>query len=312
VELNSTFEQYLNSFLNYLALERGLSSNTSEAYRHDLTRYLLFLQSRGVTGIDGMTARHIRELLAELVDLSLNETSLSRNISSIRSFHKYLLVEKIIEKDPSAEIELPRRKKKLPVVLEIHEVKGLLDQPDLSLAQGLRDRALLELMYATGLRVSEAVLLKRSDIWWDEKLVRVFGKGSKERIVPVGDTALYYLDRYLRDARPLFAKRGKSEDVIILGRTGKPLTRVAVWKIIKKYAAECGIDKNISPHTMRHSFATHLLEGGASLRAVQEMLGHSDISTTQIYTHLDRTYLSEVIRTFHPREQKGFLPEEEH
>ena len=233
-------------------------------------------------------------------------SSLARNITSIRMFHRFLMREEITDNDPTVHVEIPKTGRKLPVVLDIPEVERLLAQPDESERRGMRDKAFLEFMYASGVRVSELVELNQSDLFEDDGVARILGKGSKERLVPVGDVAITAVRRYRRDVRPMLAEKGggAAGDLIFLSMWGKPLTRVAVWKILKTYASEAEIKKDVSPHTLRHSFATHLLEGGADLRAVQEMLGHADISTTQIYTHLDREYLKEVIRTFHPREQK--------
>ena len=305
-EINPTFKSLLDRFLDYLVLDRGLSPNTQEAYRNDLQRYLLFVQEQGIADVAGIKIQDVRELILSMSRLGMAGTSLARNISSIRMFHRYLIGEDISENDPTVHVELPKRERKLPTVLDIPEVERLLSQPDESEPRGMRDKALLEFMYASGVRVSEAIQLAQSDFFEKEGLARVFGKGSKERVVPVGRIAVEAVNRYRGKVRPSLSKKtgGKAGDILFLSMWGKPLTRVAVWKILKAYVIKAGIKKNVSPHTLRHSFATHLLEGGADLRAVQEMLGHTDISTTQIYTHLDREYLKEVIQTFHPREQK--------
>ncbi|MBN2417442.1 site-specific tyrosine recombinase XerD [bacterium] len=311
MDLTPEYTVLLDRFIQHLALERGLSGHTQEAYEHDCTRYLLFLQDRGIGRITDCGEADIRGLLVDMAGLGLSEATLARTISSIRTFHTFLMTERYSDTDPSSRIDLPKSRRRLPACLTVAEIESLLEQPDLGQPRGIRDRALLELLYASGLRVSEAVTLDRSSLLVEEQLIRVFGKGMKERIVPVGETALYYLRRYFEETRPLLAAGRRGGDVVFLNMRGRPLSRVAVWKIIKTYAAQAGIDKNISPHTLRHTFATHLLEGGASLRAVQEMLGHADISTTQIYTHLDRAYLQEVIQSCHPREtQAGFSREE--
>lgn len=302
--MHPLFESLLGRFLNHLVLDKGLSPNTQAAYENDIRRYLVFLQERGIEDIPMVCAQDVRDLVVLLSEMGMEKSSLARNITSIRMFHRYLVGENVMETDPSEHIEIPKKDHKLPIVLEIPEVERLLEQPDLSLPRGIRDRAMLEFMYAAGVRVSELVGLAQSDVMEEEGFARVFGKGSKERIVPVGDVAIQYILRYRRDVRPDFCRKDKAGDTLFLSMRGRQLTRVAVWKILKAYALEAGILKNISPHTLRHSFATHLLEGGADLRSVQEMLGHADISTTQIYTHLDREYLKEVIQTFHPREQK--------
>lgn len=300
--LNSHFEEKLEKFLEHVLLDKGLSQNTYVSYRHDIYRYLMTLQLEGIEQISSIEGAHVRDYIHQLYLLGMATTSLSRNISSIRMFHRFLIRNHWVSKDATSHIELPKKKQKLPVFLEIHEMENLLNQPDIQSQLGLRDRAMLEFLYATGVRVSELINVRLHDLYEGEGFARVIGKGDKERFVPLGDVAMKYVHLYLDKVRPIFAKRGKHHDVLFLGLRGKPLTRVAVWKILKYYVEQAGITKVISPHTLRHSFATHLLEGGADLRSVQEMLGHSDISTTQIYTHLDREYLRDVIQTFHPRE----------
>lgn len=303
-EINPTFEALLSRFLDFILLDKGLSLNTQAAYRNDLRRYLLFVQERGIEDIARIQFQDVRELIFSMSHFGMANSSLARNITSIRMFHRYLIGEDILNNDPTANVDVPKGRRKLPTVLEIHEVERLLVQPDETTNRGIRDKALLEFMYASGVRVSELVNMTQSDFFEEEGLARVLGKGSKERLVPVGGIAVASVQRYRERVRPVLAKKGAGGDVLFLSMWGKPLTRVAVWKLLKSYVLEAGISKNVSPHTLRHSFATHLLEGGADLRAVQEMLGHTDISTTQIYTHLDREYLKEVIQTFHPREQR--------
>jgi len=310
-EINPTFESLLARFLNYVLLDKGLSNNTYLAYRNDLRHYLSFLHDQGLKDISQSETKDVRNFIVLMSELGVAGSTIVRNITSIRMFYRYLLIEDILEKDPTENVEVPKKERKLPVVLEIHEVETLLDQIDLSEPRGIRDRAMLEFLYATGVRVSELIGLSQSDFMEEEGFVRVLGKGSKERIVPVGDVAVNFVKRYRREVRSFLARKKVGGDVLFLSMRGRPLTRVAVWKILKEYVRKVGISKNVSPHTLRHSFATHLLEGGADLRSVQEMLGHVDISTTQIYTHLDREYLREVIQTFHPREQKGFLKNSE-
>jgi integrase/recombinase XerD len=248
----------------------------------------------------------VRELIAALSEMGLERSSLARNLSSIRMFYRYLLAEDILDRDPTENIEVPKQKQKLPTVLEIHEVESLLEQPDLMQSRGIRDKAILEVMYATGVRVSELTDLKQSNVMEEEGVIRVLGKGSKERLIPIGKIAINSVNGYIRTVRLNLARRRLCGDILFLSMNGRPLTRIAIWKMVKDYVKEAKISKNVSPHTLRHSFATHLLEGGADLRAVQEMLGHADITTTQIYTHLDREFLKEVIQTFHPREQAHF------
>jgi len=292
----------LSNFLNHLLLERNLSQNTIESYRFDLKRYLEFLQQKDIEHPDSITHEIISEFIRLLNDLGLVPTSVSRNFSAIRIFHRFLMGENIGSIDPTENLVPPKLKKTLPTVLDPGEIERLLEQIDLTRPTGIRDRAMFELLYAAGLRVTELIDIKRSDLLFHMDIIRVFGKGSKERLVPVGRTAIYWVERYLRDIRPLLTGKGKGGDHVFLNyRQGKPITRMGIWKILRNYVQMANIKKHVSPHTFRHSFATHLLEGGADLRAVQEMLGHADISTTQIYTHIDREYLKDIHKTYHPR-----------
>jgi len=297
-----SLETLLNRFLDHILLRKGLSNNTAGAYANDLTRYLRYLAEEGIRHPGGITAGHVRAFVQALSEAGLSPASLSRNLTSIRMFHRFLIRQDLSRIDPTETIDLPRLSRRLPAFLEIPEMNRLLETPDTSTPRGMRDRALFELLYATGMRVSELIGLKLPDVFESEGFVRVFGKGSKERLVPVGAVAIDRVQRYRETVRPGLARKGRGGDILFLSLRGRPLTREAVFLILKTYVGRAGIDKPVSPHTFRHSFATHLLEGGADLRSVQEMLGHADISTTQIYTHLDRAYLSEVIRTFHPRE----------
>lgn len=301
--MNSPFEFYGIQFLDYLGVERGLSQNTREAYRNDLWRYFTFLESENVTHVTQVTRSEVTRFIRFLTELGMAGSSVARNLSAIRMFHRFLIEENVTEIDPTIQVEAPKRERHLPMVLEIQEIEKLLEQPDTAQSIGIRDKALLEFLYATGVRVSESIAVSISHLDFEEKLVRVIGKGNKERIVPIGEIALDWVMRYLHHVRPHWVKQGKSGDILFLSVRGRPLTRYAVWKILRFYVRQAGIQKPVSPHTLRHSFATHLLEGGADLRSVQELLGHADISTTQIYTHIDREYLREVIFTFHPRER---------
>lgn len=304
-EIDHTFKILLDRFLAHILLDRGLSSNTQCAYGNDLGRYLSFLCDRDIKDPTSIRYQDIRDLIFTLSSLGMSASSLARNLTSIRMFHRFLIEAGLTDDDPTEHIDLPRKSKSLPTVLNIEEVDLLMAQPDLQTSKGIRDRAILEFLYATGARVSELVNVRPSDFSFEEGWVRLFGKGSRERLVPVGELSLKYIRHYLERERTIRRKAGRGGDTLFLNMRGEPISRVAVWKIIKTYTVQAGIRKNVSPHTLRHSFATHLLEGGADLRSVQEMLGHTDISTTQIYTHLDREYLKEVIRTFHPREQTG-------
>jgi integrase/recombinase XerD len=292
-------ETLIDSFLSYLQLEKGLSENTIKSYRVDLDRYLSYIIEQK-KDFDSINESFLNKYISTLIKAGLVASSINRNFSAIKGFHKYLQEEDISEVNPTENIDRPKLSKRLPEVLSIEEIDNIFEQPDMSTTTGYRDRAIMETMYATGLRVSELVGLKFVNLLFEMDIIRVVGKGSKERIVPIGKSAVYYVESYIKNIRPLLLNKTNS-DVIFLNRRGKKLTRAFIWDMLKKYTAMAQIEKNVHPHTLRHSFATHLLEGGADLRAVQEMLGHSDISTTQIYTHIDREYLKEVHKSFHPR-----------
>src|SRR3990172_475370 len=294
------FQDYLHSFINHLRVERQVSQNTVEAYQRDLERYILYLDETQITDVNLISHFIISAFLEELHNLSLSSTSVSRNLSSIRAFHKYLIAEQVSCSDPTENISIPKPWMRLPEVWEPDEITVLLSQPDVSTNTGLRARAILEFLYATGVRVSELVNVHVSDIFFQDELVRVFGKGKKERIVPIGKIALRAIDDYDKSVRRNLASLGLAGDLLFLNRFGKRLSRQSVWIMIKKYALKSGIKKFISPHSIRHAFATHLINQGADLRAVQEMLGHADITTTQIYTHLDRERLRTVYNAHHP------------
>jgi integrase/recombinase XerD len=299
-----SWKVYLREYKDYLRIEKGAAGNTSEGYLHDVGRYHQFMEiGKGIVSLERIRLSDIREFLLDLVENQfLNERSLARNIAAVRSFHKFLLQEDHCDQDPTELIDLPKFAQKLPVFLTIPEVVSIFEATDMNDSLGLRNRAILELLYACGLRVSELVNLEQSKVYIDEGFVRVFGKGSKERLVPLGGSAIRYINLYLSDKfnHGVAAQKGH-EDILFLNRRGQRLTRNMVFIIVKQLAEAAGIHKNVSPHTFRHSFATHLIEGGADLRAVQEMLGHESITTTEIYLHLDRDYLKEVHRTFHPR-----------
>ncbi|MBN1541987.1 site-specific tyrosine recombinase XerD [candidate division KSB1 bacterium] len=291
-----------HSFLDYLRIEKRMAANTAAAYERDLLRFVVFLQQQAISRPEHVHHHHILVFIEYLHDLSLCSASISRNLSAIRGFFHFLISEGECVQDPTENITVPKPWMRLPEILTIDDVDLLLQQPDVANFPGIRDRALLELLYATGMRVSELVNLHCRDVFFDDEFVRVFGKGGKERLVPVCEAALFWIQRYQTEARMQLIKRSDGDDILFLSRFGKRLSRQMVWKMIKKYALQAGITKFISPHTLRHSFATHLIEGGADLRAVQEMLGHADIITTQIYTHLDRDYLKKVHRSYHPLE----------
>lgn len=290
----------LERFQDFLTLEQGASPRTHEAYGRDLVRFAVFAKTRGAASPVGVGARTLREYVYHLKDVGLAPASIRRNVSAVRTYYRFLLGEGHVVRDPSERLETPKRWRTLPDVLSVDEVSLLLAAPSLDEPLAFRDRALLELAYGAGLRVSEWITLGVRDVLMEEGLVRVFGKGSKERLVPIGRSAIGAVAVYLRELRPRL-EQGEGKGVLLLNARGAPLTRMGAWKILRKYVDAAGIKKRVSPHTLRHSFATHLLEGGADLRAVQEMLGHADISTTQIYTHVDREYLRSVHKQYHPR-----------
>ncbi len=291
---------WIEPFEDYLALELGSSRHTVESYARDLRRLAAYCVSNGAGEPGSVTPQVLRDFIYHLTDLGLAPSSIKRQISSVRTYYKFLLGEGYVAADPTDQLETPKTWRKLPEVLSVAEVERLLAAPNPDQPLAWRDRSMLEIAYATGVRVSELVGMKVQDVWFDEGLVRVFGKGAKERLVPIGRRALGAAAVYVREVRPAL-DRGKTGGRFFLNARGGPLTRVGAWGIIKRCAEVAGIEKRVTPHTLRHTFATHLLEGGADLRAVQEMLGHADLSTTQIYTHVDREYLQSVHKAFHPR-----------
>ena len=300
--MNKNYQYYLNDFLAHLLIDRGLSLNTKISYERDLTEYLLYLQNQSVHQLDEIRREHVQQYLITLYERNLNTKSVARHLSAIRSFHQYLMIEKISNTNPCELIESPKLKRHLPEILSIYEVEHLLSSFNTKTVNDIRNKAMVELMYASGLRVSELLQLKLDDVHLSMMFVRCVGKGDKERIVPIGEVATELLQLYLDTARPKLLK--KSNDWLFLNRFGEVMTRQGFWKILKKQAKEAGIEKEISPHKLRHSFATHLIENGVDLRLVQEMLGHSDISTTQIYTHISKEHLKDVYDLYHPRSQK--------
>ena len=293
-------DQYLDLFLNYLIVERGLSANTLDAYGRDLSRYLDFLNSENLSSPDAVTPPAILRFLALLKLQNLSARSRARVLVSLRMFHKFLHAEELASGNPADRVEAPKSIKSLPHTLSPTEVERLLAAPQGEEILDYRDRAMLEILYATGLRVSELINIKLSDLQLDVGYLVAFGKRSKQRIVPIGEIAIEALQRYLQLARPFLQKETTAPQVF-LNRSGLGLTRQGFWKIIKRRSQQAGIVKNITPHTLRHSFATHLLDNGADLRSVQTMLGHADISTTQIYTHVTRERLKKIHGTHHPR-----------
>lgn len=299
------WDLHIKHFSNYLKLERSLSGNSIEAYVHDIEMLHQFITMKypQVSPVK-TTSKHLQEFLQYINELGMSAHSQARILSGIKGFYKYLLFEELLEKDPTALIEGPKLGRKLPDTLSYVEIEKLLQAIDQSKPEGGRNRAMLEVLYSSGLRVSELVDLKLNNVYADIGFLRVIGKGNKERLVPIGRDAMKYLKIYtdqIRGKPPHKAPQKGFEGYVFLNRNGKKLTREMIFMIIKDLASQIGLNKSISPHTFRHSFATHLIEGGADLRAVQEMLGHESITTTEIYTHLDRDYLRQVIQEFHPR-----------
>lgn len=291
-------------FRDYLRFERGLAATTAAAYLSDLDQFAEFAGRRGIGGPDAIDVDSLRDFVYELKASGVAPASIRRKISALRTYFGFLQAEGVADSDPSELLDGPKARRRLPVVLTAGEVSRLVEAPEGSERLAVRDRAILEMLYGTGVRISELVTLNVRDVDLTEQLVLVKGKGSKERIVPFGSMALRAVTSYLHVSRPQLVrgKRGfEAGGALFLNRLGRRLTRKGVWEIVRRYVALAGIDKRVTPHTLRHTFATHLLEGGADIAAVQEMLGHADISTTQIYTHLDRTYLGEVHRRYHPR-----------
>ncbi len=290
----------LERFEEHLQLEDGASPRTLEAYGRDLARLAVWAQARKVSGPGELTSALLRDFVYHLKDLGLAPASIRRSISAIRTYFKFLMAEGQVKGDPSEKLETPKKWRTLPEVLSVSEIDKLLSAVSLDEPLVFRDRAMLELAYGAGLRVSEWIGIEVKDLMLEDAIVRVFGKGSKERLVPIGRSAIGAVGMYLRELRPRLEK-GEGKGKLFLNARGRPLSRMGAWGILRKYVELAGLRTSVTPHTLRHSFATHLLEGGADLRAVQEMLGHADISTTQIYTHVDREYLRSVHRQFHPR-----------
>lgn len=295
------WEPYKKGFKAYLQLERSLSDNSVEAYMRDIEKLTQYLQqSNTLKTPEEIKLEDLQHFIKWIGELGMSATSQARIISGIKSFYKYCQIEHISKNDPTTLLEAPKLKKALPDTLSFEEIEEIINQIDLSKPEGGRNKAMLELLYSCGLRVSELVNLKISQLYFDVGFIRALGKGDKERLIPVGRSAIKYVNIYLKDIRVHIPVKPGNEDIVFLNRRGSKLTRVMVFLIIKELAKKAGIRKAISPHTFRHSFATHLVEGGADLRAVQEMLGHESITTTQIYTHLDREFLRKTLQEFHP------------
>lgn len=293
-------ETLTESFLNYLIVECGLSDNTIKSYKSDLRNFSNYLKNRGIKRFQDARSSMMINYIEKEKERGLTENSISRSLVTVKMFYKFMIMEGKISRNPMSSVSTPKLQKRLPEVLHYKAVEKMLQIPDCNKKLGVRDRAILELMYATGARVSEVASIKVEWVNLDYGYVRCQGKGSKQRIVPLGAKAVSSITKYLQEVRPLISK-DNGNDTLFLSRTGKKLRRENIWELVKKYAILAGTKSSISPHTLRHSFATHLLEGGADLRSVQEMLGHVNISTTQIYTHVDRKFLKSVHQRFHPR-----------
>ena len=298
----SNWNSYIHGFKAHLQLERSLSKNSIEAYLHDVEKLTQYLELTGSIVLpEAISVHQLQDFLKWIAELGITSRTQARLISGLRAFYKYLLIENIVTKDPTELLDLPKIGMKLPVVLDIDEIDKILTGIDLSKPEGRRNKAMLETLYGCGLRVSELTGLKISNLYFNDGFIKVTGKGSKERLVPVGRISRDEIKHYMSEIRPFVPVKRGMDDILFLNRRGAALSRVMIFTIVKKLATLAGIKKNISPHTFRHSFATHLVEGGADLRAVQEMLGHESITTTEIYTHLDKEYLRSTIIEYHPR-----------
>ena len=285
-------------------MERGLAEASVQAYTGDLYRFVEFLVSNSIDSFAQITAAHVRQFLTVLYNAGLASSSRTRMLSAIKHFYKFLVASGVTDTDPTETVEVPTGARYLPNCLSVEQMQQLLSSMPTERAADIRNKAMFETMYASGLRVSEVITLHQRDVLVDAQLLRIFGKGSKERLVPVGNEALHWIFTYQQQARSSFIKARETDDVLFLNHRGGAFTRMGIWKILQQTSVRAGISEHVHPHMFRHSFATHLLEGGADLRAVQEMLGHSDIGTTQIYTHINREYVKEVHSLFHPRQQR--------
>ncbi|HZW37919.1 MAG TPA: site-specific tyrosine recombinase XerD [Ignavibacteriaceae bacterium] len=294
-------KDFISEYLSSLKFEKNLSENTISSYNNDLKTFTDFLENKKIQDFNDVKFDDVNSFFSELNKIGLSSLSAARYFSSLKGFFLYLAKNKYIEENPLTKMDAPKISRNLPTVLSVNEVLKILEAPDCNDVLGLRDKVVLEVLYACGTRVSELLNLKLNDLFLDDEIIRVFGKGSKERIIPIGGDAIFWIKEYLIRSRIHLAKNNKSENYLCLNNRGTKLSRMGIWKIIARYTLEAGVKKDVHPHTFRHSFATHLLEGGADLRAVQEMLGHVDISTTQIYTHIDKEYIKQEHKQYHPR-----------
>lgn len=296
-------KNHLEEYLHYLKIERGLSENTIQSYKRDLSQYFSFLDEKEISSWEQVDRYFVLDFLEFLRNEGKSSATIIRMVSSLRKFHQFLRQERMTDNDPMQHIDTPKKTQRLPKTLSIKEVEKIIESPDTNDALGIRDRAILEVMYATGLRVTELITLKLDDLHLSLGLLQTVGKGDKERIIPLGDVAIKWVNLYLEKSRPeLLAKNKKDKtNILFLNYKGEGFTRQGIWKNLKAYVTHAGIEKEVTPHTLRHSFATHLLENGADLRVVQELLGHADISTTQIYTHISKKRMADVYKTYFPR-----------
>ena len=294
-------EEQLLDYLHFLTIERGLVLNTRESYRRDLEKYLAFLKSSNIQSFQDVDRFVVIQFLQQLQEEKKSAATITRMVTSLRRFHQFLRQERFTDHDPMQHVDSPKKVQKLPDTLSLDEVERLIETPDTSELLGIRDRAILEVLYATGLRVSELIGLKLNDLHLSMGLLQTLGKGEKERIVPLGDLAIQWIETYLEEVRPLLTQKNPEEVHLFVNNHGKGLSRQGIWKNLKALVRKAGITKNVTPHTLRHSFATHLLENGADLRTVQELLGHADISTTQIYTHITKKRMTDVYKQHFPR-----------
>ncbi|MFC0233104.1 site-specific tyrosine recombinase XerD [Vagococcus entomophilus] len=291
----------VDEYLHFLKVERGLSKNTIQSYRRDLSQYLDFLKNSEISAWDRVDRYVVLNFLQCLKEEGKSSATIIRMVSALRKFHQFLRQERITENDPMQHVDTPKKGQKLPKILSVEEVETLIETPDTTTILGIRDRAILEVMYATGLRVSELISLKLSDLHLSLGLIQTIGKGDKERIIPLGDLAIKWIEKYLNESRSSLSYHKEPQPFLFLNHHGRGLTRQGIWKNLRQIVKDAGIDKEVTPHTLRHSFATHLLENGADLRVVQELLGHADISTTQIYTHITKQRMADVYKEYFPR-----------
>lgn len=299
MDMSQAHDTIFIKYKSYLLLEKGLSANSVEAYTDDVNKLLRYFETEDLK-LQEITLDHLQQFVAQLYDLGINARSVARILSGVRSFFNFLVLDGYLENDPTELLETPKIGLKLPVVLSVEEIEELIGSIDLSTKEGQRNRTIIEVLYSCGLRVSELIGLKFSDMFLDEGFLRIEGKGGKQRLVPISHTAIKEINKYLMDRKQAEVKKGY-ENYIFLSKRGTPISRIMIFHFIKQYVQQTSIRKNISPHTFRHSFATHLLEGGANIRAIQQMLGHEKITTTEIYTHMDREYLRQEIIEYHPR-----------